>query len=188
MIALSKSLKHDYIEQSLDLRRAIWFNGRYVKTTTTKRGAAKALKISAKARYGLRIMMDVAAHEHDPSPRTMAAIAKDQDLSLKFASRLVIPLRKAGMIRSIRGVAGGFRLTKDPDEITLLAIVETMQGPLAILDGLDDTCANEKTSAFARAIWGDVNNALRNALAGITLTRMMKMARTAETPTFDYCI
>ena len=67
------------------------------------------MKISAKARYGLRILMDIAQHETADRPRLMKEICETQGLSEKFTSRLVIPLREAGMIHSIRGKQGGFQ-------------------------------------------------------------------------------
>ena len=154
-----------------------------------KTAGQKALKISAKARYGLRILLDVALHEDDPTPRTTAAIAESQQLSLKFASRLVIPLRQAGMIRSIRGTAGGFRLARAPSDITLLDIVETLQGPVEILDclGTSAPCARAR-ACVSRSVWDDVNTAFSNALAAITLERVIARAHEHATAGLDYCI
>ena len=77
---------------------------------TVESGAAcsqKALKISAKARYALRFVLDVAAHAGDEKPRTGAVIAAAQSISEKFLSRIVIPLREKGIVRSVRGNVGG---------------------------------------------------------------------------------
>ena len=157
--------------------------------TEKKAGGQKALKISAKARYGLRILMDIALHEGDPAPRTTAAIADSQQLSLKFISRLVIPLRQAGMIRSIRGISGGFRLARPPSDITLLDIVETLQGPVEILDCLGGAapCARAQ-GCVSRSVWGDVNTAFTNALAAMTLEKVIVRAQEHATAGLDYCI
>lgn len=152
-------------------------------------GSQKALKLSARARYGLRILTDIALHAHDKAPRTTAAIAKAQQISEKFISRLVIPLRQAGMIRSQRGLAGGFRLARAPEDITLLEVVETMQGPLAILDCLakPGLCARDRTCT-TRLIWGDVNTAFANALAKISLGRVLQRTHVTDADLVDYCI
>ena len=154
-----------------------------------KTAGQKALKISAKARYGLRILIDIALHEDDAAPRTTAAIAESQQLSLKFASRLVIPLRQAGMIRSIRGVSGGFRLARPPSDITLLDIVETLQGPVEILDclGTSSPCARAQ-GCVSRSVWDDVNTAFANALAAMTLEKVLARAQEHATAGLDYCI
>ena len=91
------------------------------------------MKISTKGRYGLRILVDLATHDAE-KPRLIRDIAESQGISEKYISRLVIDLRKAKMIRSIRGVNGGFHLAKAPEEITLLDVLEAMEGPLSIVD------------------------------------------------------
>ena len=66
------------------------------------------MKISTKGRYGLRILIDLATH--DPAkPRLLRDIAQSQQISEKYISRLVIALRRAKLIRSVRGVNGGFQ-------------------------------------------------------------------------------
>ncbi len=128
------------------------------------------MKISAKARYGLRILLDIALNETPERPRLMKEICEAQDLSEKFTSRLVIPLRTSGMIHSIRGKLGGFRLAKSPTDITLLNVIECLQGPIHVTDCLEDRSVCPRNAKCAtRVIWTDINNAIRNALQGITL-------------------
>ena len=148
----------------------------------------KALKISAKARYALRFVLDVAAHVGDDKPRTGAVIAKAQNISEKFLSRIVIPLRERGIVRSVRGNVGGFRLAKSAEDITLLEIVETMQGPLAVLDCLapGSECPRLMT-CLARQVWKDVNQSFSDTLAKITVASILKRdPRVAEA--LDFCI
>lgn len=150
--------------------------------------AQKALKISAKARYALRILIDVASHAEADGPRTGAAIAKDQLMSEKFLSRIVIPLREKGLLRSVRGNVGGFRLAKSPEDITLLEIIETVQGPLAILDCLQPGGRCPKIgTCLARRVWSDVNNAFANTLQGVTLAGILARDPKAAS-VLDYCI
>ncbi len=152
--------------------------------------AQKALKVSAKARYALRTLIDIASHANgdEGEPRTGVVLARDQHLSEKFLSRIVIPLRQKGMLRSVRGNVGGFRLAKSPEDIRLLDIVEAMQGPLAILDCLAPgaTCEREQT-CLARRVWADVNTSLRNTLAEVTLASILRRDPDASAA-LDYCI
>ncbi|MBR1871447.1 MAG: Rrf2 family transcriptional regulator [Kiritimatiellae bacterium] len=132
------------------------------------------MKISAKSRYSLRILFDIALHEVEAQPRTIRQIADSQQISEKFISRLVVPMRNAGMIHSVRGVQGGFRLAKSPSDITLLDIVETEQGPVTLVSCLaKQESTLEKPEVVAKGVWGDVNNAFRNILASITLANIL---------------
>jgi len=145
------------------------------KKTPTRPAQTKALKISAMTRYALRILMDIASHEKDGVPRTEKMIAERQGISMKFLSRIVIPLRRARLIASHKGANAGFTLLKKPEEITLLQIVEIMQGPVAVLDCLDRRvrCGRSRACA-ARRIWCRVNTALSDALESITLADAIK--------------
>ena len=157
---------------------------------TVESGAActqKALKISAKARYALRFMLDVAAHAGDEKPRTGAVIAATQNISEKFLSRIVIPLREKGIVRSVRGNVGGFRLAKSAEDITLLEIVETMQGPLAVLDCLAPGAACPRLqTCLARRVWEDVNQSFSDTLSKISVASILKRDPKAEA--LDTCI
>lgn len=130
----------------------------------------KALKISAKARYALRILKDIADHQKDDQPTTEAAIAKRQGLSMKFLSRIVLPLRDAKLVSVQRGSRDGFTLLKKPEKITLLDIIEIVQGPVEILDCLDSGIdCGRKRNCFARRIWAKANAGIRKCLNDITL-------------------
>ena len=136
------------------------------------------MKISAKARYGLRILLDVALHETHARPRTIKEIADAQGISEKFISRIVVPLRERGMIKSERGKLGGFRLAQAPSDITLLAVIETLQGPVSLVDCVADKagCVRSGT-CVARSVWTEVNTAVRAALRGMTLETVLERVR-----------
>ena len=136
------------------------------------------MKISAKARYGLRILLDVALHETHARPRTIKEIADAQGISEKFISRIVVPLRERGMLKSERGKLGGFRLAQAPSDITLLAVIETLQGPISLVDCVADKagCVRSGT-CVARSVWTDVNTAVRAALRGMTLETVLERVR-----------
>lgn len=136
------------------------------------------MKISAKARYGLRILLDVVLHETHARPRTIKEIADAQGISEKFISRIVVPLRERGMIKSERGKLGGFRLAQAPSDITLLAVIETLQGPISLVDCVADKagCVRSGT-CVARSVWTDVNTAVRAALRGMTLETVLERVR-----------
>ncbi len=146
------------------------------------------MKISARTRYGLRILLDVAQHERDVSPRTIGAIAESQDISAAFISRLAVPLKRAHLIHAERGVGGGLRLARSPEDITLLDISEALDGPVSVLKCLarPKSCRRH-AKCPARDIWGDLNTTIKNALASVTLSSVMKRLGATDT-SGDYCI
>lgn len=148
------------------------------------------MKISTKGRYGLRILMDLALHQSE-KPRLIRDIAKSQQISEKYISRLVIALRKGGMIRSVRGVNGGFHLAMKPEDITLLAVIEVMEGPLSIVDcvSLPKSCTHSRNCA-PREIWCKLNKDIRTLMAGTTLADILASyeQHNADRGDMDYCI
>ncbi|MBQ6470650.1 MAG: Rrf2 family transcriptional regulator [Victivallales bacterium] len=126
------------------------------------------MKISTKGRYGLRILIDLATHD-STKPRLVRDIAESQQISEKYISRLIIDLRRARLVRSVRGMKGGFFLARSPKEITLLEIIETMEGTLSIVDCVmaPEKCALN-TNCTARNIWQRLNGGIRELMRGIT--------------------
>ena len=149
------------------------------------------MKITAKSRYALRILLDVAIHGGE-GLRTIKQIAESQGISEKFISRIAVPLRRAGFLATTRGVNGGFRLARLPSKITLLAIVEAIDGPLALVHCLAHPGACRRQGSCAAEIaWGSVNEALAEALRRVTLQDVAddqrRFAQTAPQEP-DYCI
>ena len=148
------------------------------------------MKISTKGRYGLRILMDLALHQSE-KPRLIRDIAKSQQISEKYISRLVIALRKAGMIRSVRGVNGGFHIAMKPEDITLLNVIEVMEGPLSIVDcvAAPKRCAQHENCA-PREIWCKLNADIRDLMRQTTLADILEAynRQNARDGITDYCI
>ncbi|MBQ8753428.1 MAG: Rrf2 family transcriptional regulator [Lentisphaeria bacterium] len=148
------------------------------------------MKISTKGRYGLRILIDL-AHQDNSKPRLIRDIAQTQQISEKYISRLVIALRQAGLIRSVRGVNGGFHLAKNPKEITLLEVIEVMEGPVSIVECVkyEPVCARRNLCGV-RTIWQQLNGNIRSMMKEITLEDILEACRqqNGEENFFDYCI
>ena len=148
------------------------------------------MKISTKGRYGLRILVDLATH-NDGKPRLIRDIAESQAISEKYISRLVIDLRRAKMIRSIRGVKGGFHLAMAPKDITLLDVLEAMEGPLSIVGCVSSPKKCNRTEACAaHEIWSSLNEKIREIMRGVTLEDVLDAyeRQKAADGYFDYII
>ncbi|MDR3237220.1 MAG: Rrf2 family transcriptional regulator [Spirochaetia bacterium] len=103
------------------------------------------MKISTKGRYALRLMLDLAEHNTGEFI-TLKDISVRQEISVKYLEQIVIQLSKAGMLKSLRGSQGGYRLAKNPAEYTVGTILRTTEGNLAPV-----TCLETEKNECPRA-------------------------------------
>ena len=131
------------------------------------------MKISTRGRYGTRMMLDLAAH-HDQGPTPLREIAKRQDLSVKYLEQLIIPLKAAGYIRSVRGARGGYTLARKPDKINVGQIIKVLEGGLSLVDCVEDPkiCEREKNCP-TRDIWLRMSERLMEDLSSLTLSDVL---------------
>lgn len=129
-------------------------------------------------------MLDLAQNETE-KPRMISDICKTQSLSPKYVSRLIVELRKAGMIYSVRGAGGGYKLKKEPKNITLLEIIETMEGPMSIVSCVmcPNKCKRSK-ECIAREVWGELNEKIKQSFEVLTLQDILERNAMES----DYCI
>lgn len=144
------------------------------------------MKISTRGRYGLRILLDLALHDNG-SPRMIRDIAGSQRISEKYISRLIIDLRRAGMVKSIRGSRGGYRIARYPKNLTMLDVIEVMEGPVSIIDCVTTESCDRQRGCAVRSIWCDMNNQIRSALAAVTLQDVIDRQRENEEMA-EYCL
>ena len=100
------------------------------------------MKISTKGRYALRLMTDIAEHDHDGYV-SLKDVAARQGISMKYSEQIAGMLAKAGMLHSGRGAQGGYRLAKRPEDYTVGSILRLTEGnlaPVACLEGPENVC------------------------------------------------
>ena len=133
------------------------------------------MKFSTRARYGLRMMVEMARELKTDKLVQLGKIAKVTGLSDNYLAQLAIPLKNQGLLIGISGKNGGYRLAKPPEEISVSQIVKAVSGDVKITDCVDnpDICLN---SSFceARLIWVIVNDALTSALEKFTLADLIE--------------
>ncbi len=141
------------------------------------------MRLSSMADYAVVTMC--AAARHCGGVRVSAAeLADETGLPLPTVQKLVSLLSRAGLLRSARGAGGGLKLARPAAAITLADIVEAVEGPIALTSCVEQgrhDCALE-TCCSVRPHWGVVNETLRDALAGVPLTRLAgpRMAEVAR--------
>ena len=131
------------------------------------------MKISTKGRYGLRALVDLAGHDNG-EPIALASIAQRQKLSLNYLEQVFSVLRKAGIVKSLKGVNGGYRLAKKADDITVKEVLEVLEGKFSIVDeyaqekGTDDV-----QEAIKTLVWDQINTRVNQLLEEKTLKQLM---------------
>jgi Rrf2 family protein len=138
------------------------------------------MKISTKIRYGTRAMVELAVR-YGEGPIELKEIAKKENISLKYLEQVINPLRADGLVKAVRGAKGGYSLAKPPSEICLYDVIETLEGPLNLLDCLHDTKACQKVSScVTREIWKAVSDAMSKIFYSVTLEDMVNRKREME--------
>ena len=134
------------------------------------------MRLSTRGRYGTRLMVDLAQHYAD-GPVPLAEIARRQDLSAKYLEQLIILLRGAGLIRSVRGRRGGYMLARNPEAISVGEIVETLEGKLSVVDCvLEPELCYRATECPTREIWVGMTDMLKQQLFSLSLGDILEKA------------
>jgi Rrf2 family protein len=125
-------------------------------------------------------MLDLALH-YGKEPVLLRDIARRQEVSEKYLEHSVSALRKAGLVRSIRGARGGYMLAKPPSEIRLSEIMEVLEGSMAPVECVDDSQVCHRVNlCVTRDIWAKMKEAIDNILESITLQDMVEQQKEKE--------
>jgi Rrf2 family protein len=127
------------------------------------------MRISAKADYAVRAMVELAATVEE-KPLKAERIATAQDIPLNFLENILGELRHAGLVRSHRGAEGGFRLARDPASISVADVIRAVDGPLASVRGAPPEESEYKgASAALPRVWIAVRANLRRVVEHVTV-------------------
>jgi Rrf2 family protein len=138
------------------------------------------VKISTKIRYGTRAMLELACH-YGEGPIELKEIAKREDISLKYLEQVIVPLRTAGLVKSARGSKGGYFLAKPPSEVYLKDLVQILEGPLNLIECLNDPKVCQKVPyCVTRDIWKEVSDAIDRIFHSVTLEDMVQRKNKKE--------
>jgi Rrf2 family protein len=133
------------------------------------------VRISAKADYGIRALIELAAREAATgAPVKRDQIGANQEIPVAFLENILLELKRAGIVRSVRGQQGGFLLARPTDGITVADIIRALEGPLASVRGVrPEDLDYPGAAAPLRDVWVAVRAGLRAALEGITLADLL---------------
>ena len=146
------------------------------------------MRISTRSRYGLRLMLSLAGN-FKKGYMLLKDIARHEEISEKYLSLIVIPLRKAGLLVSSRGANGGYSLSKPPSEISLKEIIEPLEGDLDVIECIKGKEVCDKSSTCpSHDIWALLGDRIADFLDTITLEDLLKMQKEKAAGLLEYII
>jgi Rrf2 family cysteine metabolism transcriptional repressor len=138
------------------------------------------MRLTTRGRYGARFMLDLAMH-YDDGPVILKELAERQKLSAKYLDQLVSGLRKAGLVKTKRGVSGGFKLARRPEQIRLLEVIEAVEGPINVVHCVAHPAGCPRSQKCGTMeVWEEVAGAIRNVLSNVTLSDLVKRQKAKE--------
>ncbi len=138
------------------------------------------MRISTKIRYGARALVELAS-QYGKGPVDLKEIAQKEGISLKYLEQVMIPLRTAGLVKSIRGSKGGYMLSKPPSKISFSDLLEVLDGPIELIECLKDPKACSKfATCVTREVWKEASEAIHNVFSSITFEEMVNRKKEKE--------
>jgi Rrf2 family protein len=139
------------------------------------------MKLSLRGEYALRALL-VLGLNHGDHVVKIQAISNQQNIPKRFLEQILNDLRSAGVVESKRGVAGGYRLSKPPEDITLAFVIRHFEGPLAPVNCVSEnyyarcTCPDEARCGI-RSVMKDVRDAIVKILESVTVAELCDRVR-----------
>lgn len=137
------------------------------------------MRLSTRGHYGLKAMFDLAENfGADPIP--LKSVADRQNISDSYLEQLIAVLRKAGLVKSVRGAQGGYILARNPGDITVGEIIRVMEGPIAPVECVSEvepTECDRFDNCITRTVWARVRDSIAQVLDSISLEDMCRDAR-----------
>ena len=134
------------------------------------------MRIPMKVDYGVRALVDLATHQAVNGSATVATavIAQRQQIPKQYLDRILLSLKQAGMIASSRGPRGGYRLSKDPHNVTVTMVMEALgDSPTAPVDCIAaPDCCSLSGACAQREVWRSVEAAIDDILNSVTIGSM----------------
>ncbi len=140
------------------------------------------MKLSTKGRYGLRALIDLAVHS-EREPVSISSISARQNLSERYLEQLMGKLKRAGMVKSVRGAQGGYQLAKEKKEISVGDILRALEGSLEAVEcpGLkEEQGCEEADFCVTKYVWKRINDSITSAVDEITLEQLVTESKKVD--------
>jgi Rrf2 family cysteine metabolism transcriptional repressor len=144
------------------------------------------MRLSSRARYALRLMLDIARHGGEATPVPLAAVAHRTDLSHGYLEQLSTGLRQAGLLRGVAGRKGGYVLERAPSEIRIGDVVQASIGEVCLVECVREPSICARASRCeTRALYCLLNQKIEDVFNSLTLADLMDTERLARYGGFD---
>lgn len=138
------------------------------------------MRVSTRGDYASRALLSLALREENGTPTSVRDLAERTGLPQPYLEQILLSLKGVGLVRSKRGVGGGYVLARPAESITLAEIVAAVDGPINAGDFGEphqDGACNHEGQCVLLGVWADVGNHMREHLASFTLADMVDQAR-----------
>lgn len=132
------------------------------------------MRLSTRGRYALRMMLDIARHDHGGAPVSLSSVAERTGISHGYLEQLAPALRAGRLVRSVAGRHGGYRLAAPAGEITIRKIIEATIGPVCVVDCVDEpeSCLRAEFCE-CRVVYALINQRIAQVLDDFTLEDLL---------------
>lgn len=132
------------------------------------------MKLSTKSRYAVMALYDMLCCK-EKKPVSAADISKRQGISIDYLDQILSQLRKSGIVESVRGPGGGYKLAKEAKLIRIGDIIRATDGPIVLVDCVDDKSACQKSDCCStRVLWHKFSKEIEKMLDKVTLEELVK--------------
>ncbi len=134
------------------------------------------MKISTRGRYGLKAMVDIAVNSADNSCVSLKSVAERTGISESYLEQLISLLKKADIVKSIRGASGGYILSKKPEEISVGDILRVVEGPLELVECLsaNEACGTgDCNNCITKNVWAKLSESFCETADNISLADLI---------------
>ncbi|MBU6298165.1 MAG: Rrf2 family transcriptional regulator [Alphaproteobacteria bacterium] len=135
------------------------------------------MRLSTKGRYAVMAMADLATHEAGSRPVSLADIAERQEISLSYLEQLFAKLRRNGLVSSVRGPGGGYRLSRPSEEVRIADIIMAVDEPLAATrckTGTAKGCMTEGARCITHDLWEELGRQIHVFLSSVSLADVLE--------------
>jgi Rrf2 family protein len=134
------------------------------------------IRLSTKGRYGTRLMVRLAQHHQNGGESTiLKKISDEEDISIRYLEQIIIPLKIARLVKSIRGAGGGYILARDPSNIRLMEILLALEGTCCLVECVDDEDYCDRIEVCGTyKIWKNASTLLKDYFDQITLQDLLE--------------
>lgn len=135
------------------------------------------IKLSTKGRYGTRLMLNLAFHFNNGNESVILKnISDEEEISIRYLEQIIIPLKIARLVKSIRGAGGGYTLARPPAEIKLSEILHALEGSCCLVDCVEDNdYCNRIPICATYDVWKEATNMLKKYFGSITLQDLIEI-------------